>query len=93
MAKYTASLTVALTTETAEAIYQAALEAGVGPSVMGRKLIEDGLVMRQLRRSDVDMFGMVSVEEVCRRLAELEKAGRLTLDEASGDERCSERRG
>jgi hypothetical protein len=47
MAKYTASLTVALTAETAEAIYQAALEEEVGPSVMGRKLIEDGLFLRR----------------------------------------------
>lgn len=57
MAKYTASLTVALTPEVAEAICDAAFEEEVGPSVMGRKLIEDGLVMRQLRRSEVDMFG------------------------------------
>lgn len=47
MAKYTASLTVALSPEIAEAVYQAALEDGVGPSVMGRKLIEDGLAARR----------------------------------------------
>ncbi|MGB3944533.1 MAG: hypothetical protein WBK88_07065 [Methanothrix sp.] len=51
MAEYTAYLTVALTPAVAEAICDAAFEEEVGRSVMGRKLIEDGLVMRQLRRS------------------------------------------
>ena len=47
MAKYTASLTVALSPDVAEEIYQAALDEEVGPSVMGRKLIEEGLAARR----------------------------------------------
>jgi len=47
MARYPAYLTAALSQETAEEVYQAALEEEVGPSVMGRKLIEEALFLRR----------------------------------------------
>ena len=81
MAKYTASLTVALTAETAEAIYQAALEEEVGPSVMGRKLIEDGLTGRHLRRDlrgvaeKISQMYVISAPEVAEMICDLAKDG------------------
>lgn len=62
MARYTASLTVALSPEIAEAVYQAALEDGVGPSVMGRKLIEDGLIEREFKLREFVLYLWVSRE-------------------------------
>ena len=65
MAKYTATLTVAISAEIAEEIYQAALEDGVGPSVMGRKLIEEGLAARRFN----DVLGGHVDREALRRAA------------------------
>jgi len=81
MAKYTASLTAALSPEVAEEIYQAALEAGVGPSVMGRKLIEDGLTVRHLRRAlrgvaeKISQMYVISAPEVAEMICDLAKDG------------------
>jgi hypothetical protein len=81
MAKYTATLTVAISAEIAEEIYQAALEDDVGPSVMGRKLIEDGLAVRHLRRDlrgvaeKISQMYVISAPEVAEMICDLAKDG------------------